>query len=82
MTEELEGVKAAMDEKGTSMTDAGPLVRIKQSLMRLKAESTQMEVRIGVVRGGGGGEEAGARVLSIITAVENVWGTCPFMVYD
>ena len=49
VTEELEGVKAAMDEKGTSMTDAGPLVRIKQSLMRLKAESTQMEVRIGVV---------------------------------
>ena len=56
-------MKAAMDEKGTSMTDAGPLVRIKQSLMRLKAESTQMEVRIGVVRvrGGGGKEEHGRR---------------------
>ena len=50
-------MKAAMDEKGTSMTDAGPLVRVKQSLTRLKAESTQMEVRIGVVRGGGGGGE-------------------------
>ena len=59
MTEELEGVKAAMDEKGTSMTDAGPLVRIKQSLMRLKAESTQMEVRIGVVRGEREGGEGG-----------------------
>ena len=47
-------MKAAMDEKGTSMTDAGPLVRVKQSLTRLKAESTQMEVRIGVVRGGEG----------------------------
>ena len=52
-----------MDEKGTSMTDAGPLVRIKQSLTRLKTESTQMEVRIGVVRGRDGrgyeGEEGG-----------------------
>jgi len=48
-----------MDEKGTSMTDAGPLVRVKQSLTRLKAESTQMEVRIGVVRGGGGGGGGG-----------------------
>ena len=54
VTEELERVKAEMDEKGTSMTDAGPLVRIKQSLTRLKAESTQMEVRIGVVCGEGG----------------------------
>ena len=54
VTEDLERVKAEMDEKGTSMTDAGPLVRIKQSLTRLKAESTQMEVRIGVVRGDSG----------------------------
>ena len=50
VTEELEGVKAEMDEKGTSMTDAGPLVRVKQALTRLKAECTQMDVRIGVVR--------------------------------
>ena len=47
---ELEKVKAEMDEKGTSMTDAGPLVRIKQALTRLQTESTQMAVRIGVVR--------------------------------
>ena len=32
------------------MIDAGPLVRIKQALTRLKAECTQMDVRIGVVR--------------------------------
>jgi hypothetical protein len=49
VTEELEGVKAEMDEKGTSMTDAGPLVRVKQALTRLKSECTQMDVRIGVV---------------------------------
>ena len=61
MTEELEGVKAVMDEKGTSMTDAGSLVCIKQSLTRLKAESTQMEVHIGVVRGRGGRERKGDR---------------------
>ena len=51
VTEELEGVKAEMDEKGTSMTDAGPLVRVKQALTRLKTECTQMDVRIGVVSG-------------------------------
>ena len=49
ISEELEGVKAEMDQRGTSMTDAGPLVKIKQALTRLKAESTQMEIRIGVV---------------------------------
>ena len=49
VTDELEGVKAEMDEKGTSMTDAGPLVKVKQALTRLKNESTEMQVRIGVV---------------------------------
>ena len=49
MSEELEGVKAEMDEKGTSMTDAGPLVRVKQALTRIKGECTQMDIRIGVV---------------------------------
>lgn len=49
VTEELESVKAEMDEKGTSMTDAGPLVRVKQALTRLKTECTQMDIRIGVV---------------------------------
>lgn len=50
ISEQLETVKAEMDQRGTSMTDAAPLVRIKQALTRLKAESTQMEIRIGVVR--------------------------------
>ena len=49
VTEELEGVKAEMDEKGTSMTDAGPLVKIKQALTRLKNECVEMQVRTGVV---------------------------------
>ena len=32
------------------MTDSGPLVKIKQALSKLKMESSQMDVRIGVVR--------------------------------
>lgn len=49
ISEELEAVKAEMDQRGTSMTDAAPLVKIKQALTKLKTESTQMEIRIGVV---------------------------------
>jgi estrogen-related receptor beta like 1 len=49
ITEELETVKAQMDERGTSMTDAGPLVKIKQSLTKLKAECLQMDLKAAVV---------------------------------
>lgn len=49
VTESLDRVKAEMDERGSNMIDAGPLVRIKQALTRLKTECTQMDVRIGVV---------------------------------
>jgi estrogen-related receptor beta like 1 len=38
-----------LDERGTSMTDASPLVKIKQALTKLKMETSQMDVRIGVV---------------------------------
>ena len=54
-----------MDERGTSMTDAGmmiiviiiiiiiiiigPVVRIKQGLTKLKNDCSQMEVQIGLV---------------------------------
>ena len=50
MTESLDRVKAEMEERGSNMIDAGPLVRIKQALTRIKTECTQMDVRIGVVR--------------------------------
>jgi estrogen-related receptor beta like 1 len=49
VTESLERVKTEMDERGSNMIDAGPLVRIKQALTRLRSECTQMDVRIGVV---------------------------------
>ena len=50
ITEELEAIKSQMDEKGTTMTDNAPLVKIKQALTKIKNELIQMELRIGVVR--------------------------------
>ena len=32
------------------MTDASPLVKIKQALTKLKMETSQMDVRIGVIQ--------------------------------
>ncbi|KAL8190781.1 UNVERIFIED_CONTAM: Intraflagellar transport protein 57 [Gekko kuhli] len=49
ITEELEKVKQDMEEKGSSMTDGAPLVKIKQALTKLKQETIQMDIRIGVV---------------------------------
>ncbi|XP_029434332.1 intraflagellar transport protein 57 homolog [Rhinatrema bivittatum] len=49
ITEELEKVKQEMEEKGSSMTDGAPLVKIKQALTKLKQETVQMDIRIGVV---------------------------------
>ncbi|KAK2091893.1 hypothetical protein P7K49_031177 [Saguinus oedipus] len=49
VTEELEKVKQEMEEKGSSMTDGAPLVKIKQSLARLKQETVEMDIRIGIV---------------------------------
>eukprot|EP00794_Sanderia_malayensis_P010785 gene10785-11939_t len=49
ITDELEQVKQQMDERGTNMTDSGPLVRIKQALAKLKQETMEMELRIGVL---------------------------------
>ncbi|MBN3321848.1 IFT57 protein, partial [Atractosteus spatula] len=49
ITEELEKVKQEMEEKGSSMSDGAPVVKIKQSLTKLKQEVVQMDIRIGVV---------------------------------
>ncbi|XP_074855003.1 intraflagellar transport protein 57 homolog isoform X2 [Carettochelys insculpta] len=49
ITEVLEKVKQEMEEKGSSMTDGAPLVKIKQALTKLKQETIQMDIRIGVV---------------------------------
>lgn len=49
VTEELEKVKMEMEDRGSSMTDGAPLVKIKQSITQLKKEITQMDIRQGVV---------------------------------
>lgn len=49
VSDELEQVKQQMEERGTNMTDSGPLVRIKKALAGLTQESKQMEIRIGVL---------------------------------
>ncbi|KAK7944481.1 hypothetical protein WMY93_000209 [Mugilogobius chulae] len=49
ISEELEKVKQEMEEKGSSMSDGAPVVRIKQAVMKLRQETQQMEVRMGVV---------------------------------
>uniref|UniRef100_A0A8C6WV35 Intraflagellar transport protein 57 homolog n=1 Tax=Neogobius melanostomus TaxID=47308 RepID=A0A8C6WV35_9GOBI len=49
ISEELEKVKQEMEERGSSMSDGAPVVRIKQSVTRLRQETQQMEVRMGVV---------------------------------
>ena len=49
LTDELEKVKIEMEEKGSSMTDGAPLIKIKQTLNHIKTECTQMDVRIGVI---------------------------------
>uniref|UniRef100_A0A8B9Q6U8 Intraflagellar transport protein 57 homolog n=1 Tax=Apteryx owenii TaxID=8824 RepID=A0A8B9Q6U8_APTOW len=49
ITEVLERVKQEMEEKGSSMTDGAPLVKIKQALTKLKQETIQMDIRIGVM---------------------------------
>ena len=49
VSEELQAIKGRMDERGNSMTDTSPLIKIKSALSRLKTEAKQMEIRIGVV---------------------------------
>ncbi|UYV83131.1 IFT57 [Cordylochernes scorpioides] len=48
LTEELEQVKSEMEEQGSSMTDGTPLVKVRKALAQLKADISQMNVRIGV----------------------------------
>ncbi|NXQ53424.1 IFT57 protein, partial [Anthoscopus minutus] len=48
-TEALEKVKQETEEKGSSMTDGAPLVKIKQALTKLKQETIQMDIQIGVM---------------------------------
>ena len=49
ISEQLEAVKTTMEERGETISDTSPLVKIKQAIKTLRAELQQMEVRIGVV---------------------------------
>ncbi|KXS17536.1 hypothetical protein M427DRAFT_96950 [Gonapodya prolifera JEL478] len=49
VTEDLDAMKARMDEIGSGMTDSKPLINIKQALIRIKAEIKQFDLRIGVI---------------------------------
>lgn len=49
LTESLRDVKRAMNEKGNSMTDTTPLVTCKQALTKLKSETKDFDLRIGVL---------------------------------
>ncbi|CAH1174173.1 unnamed protein product [Phaedon cochleariae] len=49
LTDRLETVKQQMEERGSSMTDGTPLVNIKKSVAKVKAEIIDMDVRIGIL---------------------------------
>lgn len=49
LSETLQEVKRAMNEKGNSMTDTTPLVQTKQALAKLKGETKDFDLRIGVL---------------------------------
>jgi estrogen-related receptor beta like 1 len=49
VSEALEDVRARLEEKGSSMTDTTPLLKIKGALAALRGEAQQLEVMGGVV---------------------------------
>jgi estrogen-related receptor beta like 1 len=38
-----------MEHQGNSMTDTGPLIKLKHTMTKIKEEIAQFEIRIGVV---------------------------------
>mmetsp|Transcript_30120 Transcript_30120/g.49876 ORF Transcript_30120/g.49876 Transcript_30120/m.49876 type:complete len:410 (+) Transcript_30120:46-1275(+) len=49
VSDELLKIKERMDQRGNSMTDTSPLIKMKTALSRLRTEAKQLEIRIGVV---------------------------------
>jgi hypothetical protein len=47
--EAMEEVKAAMEERGSTMADASPLIRIKAALSTLRSEIKDLDVQLGVL---------------------------------
>jgi hypothetical protein len=48
VSEALEDVKAQMEERGSSMTDTSPLIRIKAALSNLRGEIKTLDLQLGV----------------------------------
>lgn len=49
LLEELEETKSRMESLSSTVTDTGPIVKIKDSFQRLRLETRQIEVKIGVL---------------------------------
>ena len=49
VSDRLEEIKESQENRGSSMTDTGPLVRMKKAMKTLKEEMVNMEIRIGVL---------------------------------
>jgi len=50
ISEELDEVKNKMEDRGSSMTDTSPVIKMKKSLAQVKHDAKQMDVRIGVAQ--------------------------------
>lgn len=49
LSEELEVVKGEMEERSSTVTDTAPIVKMKEAFKKLRSDTRQLEVRIGVV---------------------------------
>jgi estrogen-related receptor beta like 1 len=49
VVEELDVVKSDMEERSSTVTDTAPIVKMKDAFKKLKKDTLQLEVRIGVV---------------------------------
>merc|ERR1719375_762743 len=49
VAEELEIVKTEMEDRSSTVTDTAPIVKMKEAFKKLRADTRQLEVRIGVV---------------------------------
>jgi len=49
LSEELEVVKNDMEERSSTVTDTAPIVKMKDAFKKLRGDTRQLEVRIGVV---------------------------------
>lgn len=49
LTEELEVVKGEMEDRSSTVTDTAPIVKMKEAFKKLRLDTRQLEVRVGVV---------------------------------